>query len=137
MSSSAGSINCALWVGHTSKQHSLPSTASVADVFAAGGMKDVGASHHVFFVDGVPAAAGKLLSDFSKAPTNFRLGKTGITMAEVNKHNSEKHCWMLLNAGRVFNNKELGKGTWVVYDVSEYLDDHPGGKDIMLRNSGA
>lgn len=26
--------------------------------------------------------------------------------------------------------------TWLVYDVTKYLDDHPGGKDILLEVAG-
>jgi len=30
----------------------------------------------------------------------------------------------------------VGPGTWQVYDVTEYLDDHPGGDDVLLSATG-
>jgi cytochrome b5 len=48
-------------------------------------------------------------------------GKT-FTAAEIAKHNTEEDCWLQIN----------GK----VYNVTKYLDEHPGGPEIMLDNSG-
>mmetsp|Transcript_20775 Transcript_20775/g.70714 ORF Transcript_20775/g.70714 Transcript_20775/m.70714 type:complete len:134 (+) Transcript_20775:62-463(+) len=45
-----------------------------------------------------------------------------ISVAELGKHNTEKDCWMAID----------GK----VYDVTEFLDEHPGGGDIMVTSSG-
>ncbi|KAI1084691.1 FMN-dependent dehydrogenase-domain-containing protein [Whalleya microplaca] len=47
-------------------------------------------------------------------------GKWGL--AEVRKHTSQDSCWMVLH----------GK----VYDVTSFLLRHPGGKNILLKNSG-
>ncbi|ORX86987.1 cytochrome b5 [Anaeromyces robustus] len=44
------------------------------------------------------------------------------TMEEVAKHNKPDDCWM------VFNN--------VVYDVTEYLNFHPGGRSILMTCAG-
>ena len=41
---------------------------------------------------------------------------------EVAKHNTRESCWVVVN----------GK----VYDVTEYLDEHPGGAQIMLQYGG-
>eukprot|EP00994_Dinema_validum_P005637 NODE_3812_length_520_cov_135.208068_g3244_i0.p3 GENE.NODE_3812_length_520_cov_135.208068_g3244_i0~~NODE_3812_length_520_cov_135.208068_g3244_i0.p3 ORF type:complete len:84 (+),score=16.72 NODE_3812_length_520_cov_135.208068_g3244_i0:54-305(+) len=44
------------------------------------------------------------------------------TWDEIAKHNKEKDAWMVL----------YGK----VYDVTEFMPDHPGGKQTILMNSG-
>lgn len=43
--------------------------------------------------------------------------ETFYTLEEVAKHDNEDDCWMVIN----------GK----VYDVTDYIDDHPGG-DVIL-----
>lgn len=43
-------------------------------------------------------------------------------MLEVARHTSSTDCWMVVD-GRV-------------YDVTKFLDEHPGGEDIMLDSSG-
>eukprot|EP00833_Pecoramyces_ruminatium_P008732 jgi/Orpsp1_1/1182764/evm.model.c7180000082597.1 len=50
-----------------------------------------------------------------------RLSKK-YTMEEVEKHNTAEDCWM------VFNN--------TVYNVTEYLNFHPGGKSILMTCAG-
>jgi len=49
------------------------------------------------------------------------MGKT-YTMDGVKKHNKEDDCWV------VVDNK--------VYDVTHFLDEHPGGKKILLQKGG-
>eukprot|EP00008_Paramoeba_atlantica_P013296 CAMPEP_0201481564 /NCGR_PEP_ID=MMETSP0151_2-20130828/5836_1 /ASSEMBLY_ACC=CAM_ASM_000257 /TAXON_ID=200890 /ORGANISM="Paramoeba atlantica, Strain 621/1 / CCAP 1560/9" /LENGTH=482 /DNA_ID=CAMNT_0047863835 /DNA_START=72 /DNA_END=1517 /DNA_ORIENTATION=- len=49
--------------------------------------------------------------------------KRTISLEEVEKHNNEKSCWMVL----------FGQ----VYDLTRFLKEHPGGKRILLKNSGA
>ena len=44
------------------------------------------------------------------------------TLEEVQKHSSEKDCWVILNDN--------------VYDVTEFLPDHPGGKKAILVYAG-
>ncbi|XP_078180121.1 cytochrome b5 [Carex rostrata] len=44
------------------------------------------------------------------------------SMKEVAEHNSADDCWIVVN----------GK----VYDVTSYLDDHPGGADVMIETTG-
>jgi cytochrome b involved in lipid metabolism len=49
-------------------------------------------------------------------------GKT-FSAAEIAKHTEEEDCWLVIH----------GK----VYDVTKYLDEHPGGPEIMVSNAGA
>ena len=44
------------------------------------------------------------------------------TLEEIDSHKEEKNCWV------VIDNK--------VYDVSEYLEDHPGGSDVLFEYAG-
>lgn len=48
---------------------------------------------------------------------------TLVSLTELSSHNTEKDCWMAIN----------GK----VYDVTKFLDEHPGGFDIMMESAGA
>jgi cytochrome b5 len=43
-------------------------------------------------------------------------------MLEVARHSSAKDCWMVINGD--------------VYDVTSFLEEHPGGEDIMVDSSG-
>ncbi|XVF85786.1 hypothetical protein PTKIN_Ptkin17bG0145700 [Pterospermum kingtungense] len=44
------------------------------------------------------------------------------TMQEASQHNTKEDCWIVID----------GK----VYDVSSYLDEHPGGDDVVLEVTG-
>lgn len=41
---------------------------------------------------------------------------------ECKNHTTDKDCWLVINSK--------------VYDVTEFLDEHPGGYDIIVTNSG-
>jgi len=56
------------------------------------------------------------------APEPSSEGKKLFTMAEVSKHNTEEDCWIIVKDR--------------VYDVSEYLELHPGGIDSITINAG-
>ncbi|AYV84005.1 MAG: hypothetical protein Hyperionvirus15_43 [Hyperionvirus sp.] len=45
-----------------------------------------------------------------------------FTLDEVKVHNGEKDCWIVI---RDF-----------VYDVTEFLELHPGGKEVLLKCGG-
>lgn len=45
-----------------------------------------------------------------------------ITLEEVSKHATGKDCWMVIH----------GK----VYNVTDFLDEHPGGDEVMISSSG-
>ncbi|CAO1614841.1 unnamed protein product [Sympodiomycopsis kandeliae] len=42
--------------------------------------------------------------------------------SEVKEHKTEESAWVIVDGA--------------VYDVTEFLDDHPGGKKILLKNCG-
>lgn len=44
-----------------------------------------------------------------------------FTKEEVAKHNSEEDCWLIIHGN--------------VYDVSDYVGEHPGGGDLLLNVS--
>jgi len=50
------------------------------------------------------------------------MGEKVFTLEEVKKHDSGKDCWC------VVHNK--------VYDVTEFLAEHPGGEEILLETAG-
>ncbi|XP_034644149.1 cytochrome b5 [Trachemys scripta elegans] len=45
-----------------------------------------------------------------------------FTLAEVAKHNSSREAWLVIH-GRV-------------YDVGRFLDEHPGGEEVLLEQAG-
>ncbi|KAJ1551205.1 Cytochrome b5 [Nowakowskiella sp. JEL0078] len=45
-----------------------------------------------------------------------------ITWEETAKHNTRKDCWMVIDGN--------------VYDVSKFLDEHPGGEEVLLEQGG-
>jgi len=45
-----------------------------------------------------------------------------LSASEVAKHNSQKSCWVIIEDH--------------VYDVTDFLADHPGGSSIILRYAG-
>merc|ERR1712228_796181 len=48
--------------------------------------------------------------------------------SEVAKHNSPEDCWLIVGND--------GHGGPKVYDVTQYLDDHPGGAEVLLDVAG-
>ncbi|WVQ73082.1 hypothetical protein IAR50_002645 [Cryptococcus sp. DSM 104548] len=49
-------------------------------------------------------------------------GQKLISFEEVQKHNKADDCWVIIN----------GK----IYDVTDFMENHPGGPDIILANAG-
>ncbi|CDS39482.1 cytochrome B5 [Echinococcus multilocularis] len=51
------------------------------------------------------------------------MGESAVfSLEEVNKHNSENDCWIVIHDK--------------VYDVSRFLDQHPGGDFVILESGG-
>lgn len=48
-------------------------------------------------------------------------GKT-YTIDEISSHKDNQSCWMVIH----------GK----VYDVTPFLEEHPGGEDVLIENAG-
>jgi len=48
-------------------------------------------------------------------------GKT-YSMKEVAEHDRRESCWIVLHDN--------------VYDITAWLEEHPGGEDILLENAG-
>jgi succinate dehydrogenase/fumarate reductase flavoprotein subunit len=67
-------------------------------------------------VDGVPDAKKEVVADVAVAE------KRDYTLAEVSKHKTEQDCWVVVN-GKVLN-------------VTEFLEDHPGGKMAIMTFAG-
>jgi cytochrome b involved in lipid metabolism len=51
-----------------------------------------------------------------------------ITAADVAKHNTESDCWIIIGNAKTGGEK--------VYDVSKYLDEHPGGAEVIMEFAG-
>ncbi|WFD39373.1 uncharacterized protein MJAP1_002347 [Malassezia japonica] len=46
-----------------------------------------------------------------------------ITLDELKQHNTEESAWVAVQGN--------------VYDVTEFIDEHPGGRKILLKNIGS
>ena len=44
------------------------------------------------------------------------------TLNEIKKHDNEKDCWLIINQR--------------VYNVTDFLSEHPGGKKVILNYGG-
>lgn len=84
--------------------------ATASATAAAGGAATGGAAA------AAAASAGGVLAGVTAAPT------AEYTMRQVSKHATDETCWIVVN----------GK----VYDVTSYIDDHPGGAESILLNAG-
>lgn len=60
----------------------------------------------------------------STAPaiSSFSAVSVMLTGAEVKAHSTRASCWVIINNA--------------AYDVTDYLDEHPGGANIILRYGG-
>lgn len=51
-----------------------------------------------------------------------------FTLEEISKHNTMKDCWIILGSISTEGEK--------VYDITNYLNDHPGGPEVLLEYAG-
>ncbi len=66
------------------------------------------------------------MSDTAGPPGTSKAGLAGkkvYSLAEAKEHTTEEDCWVVIS-GKVF-------------DVTKFLDEHPGGYDIILTNTGS
>lgn len=49
--------------------------------------------------------------------------KIGLTAEEIKKHSSHESCWIVIHGN--------------VFDVTDFLPEHPGGQAIILKYAGA
>jgi cytochrome b involved in lipid metabolism len=54
--------------------------------------------------------------------TSYEKGVTPLTMVEVAKHKSSSDCWTVFQG--------------VVYNITPFLEYHPGGKEELMRGAG-
>lgn len=64
-----------------------------------------------------------------------------LTLEEVSKHNKRDDCWVYDILASILLNKSLTYFYQViihnkVYDLTNFLSEHPGGAQIILKNSG-
>ncbi|PPR91766.1 hypothetical protein GOBAR_AA28925 [Gossypium barbadense] len=65
------------------------------------------------------------------------------TLAEVSQHNNAKDCWLIIEGK--FKKKPAENAMSIsldfssykrVYDVTKFLEDHPGGDEVLLSATG-
>ena len=56
------------------------------------------------------------------------LEKKEILASEVAKHNTDSDCWIIIGNAKTGGPK--------VYDVTKYLEEHPGGSEVMMEFAG-
>lgn len=73
--------------------------------------------------DSKATSAKKTLIEKKKSSTGAAAGRNGVfTLEEVARHNTAEDCWIVAHG--------------VVYDVTEYIAEHPGGSFAIVRHAG-
>jgi cytochrome b involved in lipid metabolism len=65
---------------------------------------------------------GGATSNDQTSPTTQGSGPKSYSIAEVAGHKSYKDCWLIINSN--------------IYDITAYIDQHPGGADLILMYCG-
>lgn len=82
---------------------------------------DVGGCHSDKFCDGISTRTPSLISDTSSASDDsIRLHY--YTRAEIKQHSTEASAWIVAGEN--------------VYDVTDYIEHHPGGKYSIMKKTG-
>lgn len=61
-------------------------------------------------------------SEQPSSPSSTSPAVQSYSIAELSKHNTQNDCWLAINGN--------------VYNVTQYLDFHPGGSDLILMMCG-
>ena len=72
--------------------------------------------------DDFKLGAQSTVSELYMAPATSGADRL-IGLAEIKKHTTDKSCWLVVHGN--------------VYDVTDFLEEHPGGYDIILTVTGA
>jgi cytochrome b involved in lipid metabolism len=75
---------------------------------------------YLIFRPSSDVAAAAKLAEAKEAEAKIARGP--LTKSEVAKHRTDQDCWIIVE-GRV-------------YDITQYLDEHPGGGDVILPYAG-
>ena len=129
LSKSAGGVSAKVSVNGNKVHLELELANMIADAIAADGSapsstKAAGVAdadpNAAFYGQGVAKPAAKGGDDAAKKDAGA--GKKTYPMDEVKKHNKDTDCWVVLHNQ--------------VYDVTKFLNDHPGGKKAIMLYAG-
>jgi cytochrome b involved in lipid metabolism len=124
------------------KQKTLPSRSSMDNDSLIDGVPDDIASTppNESLIDGVPDDLASTPPNESLVDliTDWRAALSLITVDEVAKHNSEDDCWIIVT-GVGSPSQKIGSDYYApnyVYDVTQFLKEHPGGKKVIMTYAG-
>jgi hypothetical protein len=66
-------------------------------------------------------------------------GRRGIKLSEVDQHRKKDDLWLIFHAPIVQGLEPMSEKpslSFCVFNVSEYMDDHPGGASLLLDSAG-
>ncbi|XP_071513529.1 cytochrome b5 isoform X2 [Panulirus ornatus] len=63
-----------------------------------------------------------MVADETEAQVESKCGPKVFTLAEIAEHKKSDSCWVVIHDK--------------VYDVTKFLDEHPGGEEVLLEQGG-
>jgi L-lactate dehydrogenase (cytochrome) len=63
-------------------------------------------------------------------------GQKLISFEEVQKHNKQSDCWVVIDVGFSLCRRIDANHQGNVYDVTDFIENHPGGAGIIVQNAG-